>query len=222
MVNYIPLTLNADVYRPSPTNGNIAVKFKGNVFNDNFGSVDNTLTVKYRYKEHGTDNYGSWVDLNPVKNNNTYSNGTGEITLGTNFDYQKKYDFEFVALDKINDDGSISVFHTVLDGQTIYDWGKDDFNINGKLNLYETSIIRHIANILWPVNSTYPSLTNSIPEYLAGEWSLMDTIVNNGHTYYIFKRTSEDEKLYYQNVELLYNGEEIYIENTLLKGDDVL
>ena len=97
MINYVPLTLNADVYRPSPTNGNIAVKFKGNVFNDNFGSEDNTLTVKYRYKEHGTDNYGSWVELNPVKNNNTYSNGTGEITLGTNFNYQKKYDFEFVV-----------------------------------------------------------------------------------------------------------------------------
>ncbi len=222
MVSYIPLTLNADVYRPSPTNGNIAVKFKGNVFNNNFGSVDNTLTIKYRYKEHGTDIYSEWVELNPVKNGNTYSNGSGEITLGTNFDYQKSFDFEFVALDKIYTDGSISSFTTVLDGRTIYDWGKDDFNINGKLNIYETSIIRHIANILWPVDSIYTSLSQSIPEYLAGEWSLLDTLVNNGHTYYIYKRTSEDEKLYYQNVELLYNGEEIYIENTLLKGDDVL
>lgn len=222
MVSYIPLTLNADVYRPSPTNGNIAVKFKGNYFNNNFGSVDNTLTIKYRYKEHGTDVYGSWIEINPVKNGNTYSNGTGEITLGTNFDYQKSFDFEFVAIDKIYTDGSISSFTTVLDGRTIYDWGKDDFNINGKLNIYETSIIRHIANILWPVNSIYTSLTRDIPDYLAGEWSLLDTLVNNGNTYYIYKRTSEDEKLYYQNVELLYNGEEIYIENTLLKGDDVL
>lgn len=222
MVSYIPLTLNADVYRPSPTNGNIAVKFKGNVFNDNFGSVDNTLIVKYRYKEHGTDVYSAWVELNPVKNGNTYSNGTGEITLGTNFDYQKSFDFEFVALDKIYDDGSISSYTVVLDGRTIYDWGKDDFNINGKLNIYETSIIRHIANILWPVDSIYTSLTQDIPDYMAGEWALYDTLVNNGKTYYIYKRTSEDEKLYYQNIELLYNGEEIYIENTLLKGDDVL
>ena len=125
-------------------------------------------------------------------------------------------------MDLIYDEGTISSFTTVLDGQTIYDWGKDDFNINGKLNLYETSIIRHIANILWPVDSIYTSLTQDIPDYMAGEWTLYDTLTNNGKTYYIYKRTSEDEKLYYQNVELLYNGEEIYIENTLLKGDDVL
>ena len=222
ILDYVKLTLNVDVYRPSPTNGYVAVKFNGNYFNKNFGKEDNSLTLKYHYKEHSTDIYGEWIELNPIKRDNTYSNGSTEITLGTNFNYQKSYDFEFVVLDKIFDDGSISSFSTVLDGQTIYDWGKEDFNINGKLNIYEVSIIRHIANILWPVNSIYTSLSRSIPEYLAGEWSLLDTLVNNGQTYYIYKRTSENEKLYYQNVEVLYNGEEIYIENTLLKGDDVL
>lgn len=222
ILDYVKLTLNVDVYRPSTTNGYVAVKFNGNYFNKNFGKEDNTLTLKYHYKEHTTDIYGDWIELNPTKRDNTYSNGSTEITLGTNFDYQKSYDFEFVVLDKIYDDSSISVFSTVLDGQTIYDWGKDDFNINGKLNIYEVSIIRHIANILWPVNSIYTSLTKSIPEYLAGEWTLLDTLKNGSQTYYIYKRTSENEKLYYSNVEVLFNDEEIYIENTLLKGDDVL
>lgn len=222
ILDYVKLTLNVDVYRPSPTNGYVAVKFNGNYFNKNFGKEDNALTLKYHYKEHTTDIYGDWIELNPTKKDNTYSNGYTEITLGTNFDYQKSYDFEFVASDKIFDDGSINSFTTVLDGQTIYDWGKEDFNINGKLNIYEVSIIRHIANILWPVNSIYTSLTKSIPEYLAGEWTLLDTITNGGQKYYIYKRTSENEKLYYSNVEVLFNGEEIYIENTLLKGDDVL
>ena len=222
LVDYIRLTLNTDIYRVSPTSSSIVAKFNGNYFNNNFGQVDNTLTLKYRYKENTSGVWGSWITLNPVKSGNRYSNGSTPISLGSNFDYQKSYDFEFVAMDKIYDGGEISSFTTVVGGESIFDWGKDDFNINGKLNLYETSIIRHIANILFPTGSIYTSLTQSIPEWLAGEWELFSTIVSGGKTYYVYKRTNENERIYYNDELLLYNGEEIYIENTLLKGSDVL
>ena len=222
LIDYIKLTLNIDVYRESPTSGSIVAKFNGNFFNKNFGKVDNILKLKYHYKENGSGVWSEWVELNPVKNGDVYSNGSSPITLGSNFDYQKNWDFEFVATDMIYDDGELSSFKTVVNGTPIFDWGEDDFNINGKLNLYETSIMRHIANILYPVNSIYISLTESIPQLLAGEWEFLNTIVFNGVTYYVYKRVNENEKVYYDNELLLLNNEEIYIENTLLKGSDVL
>ena len=53
LVNYTKLTLNPLFYRTQPTNGEIALTFNGNYFNDTFGSVVNTLLLKYRYKEKG-------------------------------------------------------------------------------------------------------------------------------------------------------------------------
>ena len=219
------MTLNINVYRPSPTTGNIAVEFKGNFFNGNFGTRDNSLSLKYRYKESGSGIWGSWITLNPIKSGNTFSNGSSAISLGSNFDYSKDYDFEFVVEDEVFNESSSygpqSASETVYHGSPIADWGADDFNINGKLNLYETSIMRHIANVLYPVNSLYISSSQSIPEWLSGEWVFLNTIISNGTTYYVYKRTNENERIYYNDVPLLYGGEEIYVENTLMKGSDI-
>lgn len=225
LIPYVLLTLNINVYRPSPTTGNIAVEFNGNFFNENFGKKDNSLVLKYHYKENGSGIWSEWIYLNPTKKGNTFSNGSNSINLGSNFDYSKDFDFEFVVEDEIfnenSDYGSISASDTVYSGRPIYDWGEDDFNINGKLNLYETSIMRHIANILYPVGSIYVSVKQEIPEWLSGEWEFLNTITSNGTTYYVYKRTNENEKIYFNDVPLLYKNEEIYVENTLMKGDDI-
>lgn len=225
LINYIILTLNINVYRPSPTTGNIAVEFNGNFFNGNFGKKDNSLGLKYHYKENGSGIWSEWIYLNPIKKGNTFSNGSNSINLGSNFDYSKDFDFEFIVEDEIFNEnsnyGSISASDTVYSGRPIYDWGEDDFNINGKLNLYETSIMRHIANILYPVGSIYVSVKQEIPEWLSGEWEFLNTITSNGTTYYVYKRTNENEKIYFNDVPLLYKNEEIYVENTLMKGDDI-
>ena len=222
LVDYVKLTLNIDVYRPSPTTGNVVAKYNGNYFNKNFGKVDNELNLKYHYKEHLNGIWSDWITLNPSKSGNTYSNGSSPINLGTDFDYKKDYDFEFLVNDKIYNQNEISAFQTVVSGMPIFDWGENDFNINGELKLYETSIMRHIANILYPVNSIYISLTKSIPEFLSGEWEYLGSFTESNITYYVYKRTNENEKITYNNEFLLYDGEEIYVENILLKGSDVL
>ena len=102
LINYIDLTLNPTFYRPEPTTGEVKLKYDGNYFDGSFGATNNSLTVKYRYKE---STKSSWDDIEYIEitstidsTNNKYSN---EISLGTDFDYQKSYDFEIVAFDEI-------------------------------------------------------------------------------------------------------------------------
>ncbi len=99
LINYLTLTLNPTFSRPSPTTGEVKLKYNGNFFNGSLGSVANTLIIKYRYKESTSSTWSSYTTLSPSKSGNTYSQ---EISLGTNFSYQKAYDFEIVATDKLN------------------------------------------------------------------------------------------------------------------------
>lgn len=98
LVEYVPLTLSANFKRVSATSNTINLTFNGNYFNDSFGSVENTLAFNLSYRESGTT---SWTDLGAVevtKSGNTYS-GTKEC--GTNFDYQKNYEFKLSYSDKL-------------------------------------------------------------------------------------------------------------------------
>jgi len=102
LIEYVKLTLNANIYRTQPTNNQIAMVYSGNYYNDSFGSQSNTLTVKWRYKEVE----GNWTDyapLTPTITNNTFNNGENPIILADNFDYKKRYIFEIVVQDKIYD-----------------------------------------------------------------------------------------------------------------------
>lgn len=99
MVNYIKLTCNADVSRESNTSNTVKAKVNGNYFKGSFGSVTNTLSLKVRYRETGTDSWSQYFNITPqIQNDNTYS---ADVTIGTDFDYQKQYEFEFTATDKV-------------------------------------------------------------------------------------------------------------------------
>ena len=90
--------MNSTFYRPEPTTGEITLNLSGNYFNGSFGSTNNSLTVKYRYKESG-GTYGDYQTVTVTITNNTYSLN---LSLGTGFDYKKSYDFEIVTTDKLN------------------------------------------------------------------------------------------------------------------------
>lgn len=98
LINYVNLTLNPTFYRPEPTTGEVKLQLSGNYFNGSFGSTNNSLTVKYRYKESG-GTYKDYKTVTVAIANNTYSLN---LSLGTGFDYQKSYDFEIVVTDKLN------------------------------------------------------------------------------------------------------------------------
>lgn len=124
LINYIKLTCNVDIYRPEPTTGEIHLKVNGNYFNNTFGSVANTITLRYRYKESTSSTWSNWTTITATKSGNKYSYNN---SLGTSFDYTKSYNFEINVYDKLM---NITDGKTVTQGIPVFDWGENDFNFN--------------------------------------------------------------------------------------------
>lgn len=138
VIPYIPLTINPTFRRVSPTSNIITVEFYGNFFSGNFGASSNSLTVKYRYKEYGTETWSAYVTISSssinIPGDGTY-NSNGAVTLGSNFDYRKSYDMEIVA-----QDGSgttvlsyVSSVVQVTRGEPVFDWSNTDFRVRETL-----------------------------------------------------------------------------------------
>lgn len=120
-VNYIPLTVNANFFRPQPTTGEVQLTYSGNYFNDSFGQVHNELALTWDYKEKTSSEWvwgGVW--LTPDIEGNTITQQT--ISLGTDFDYQKDYNFRMAVIDKLN---NYHIYRDVSVGMPIFYWGKD-------------------------------------------------------------------------------------------------
>lgn len=127
-VNYVPLTVNARFFRPQPTTGEVQLTYSGNYFNGSFGSSSNTLSITWKYKETTASSYTTGGTITPTLSGNTISSKT--ISLGTIFNYQKSYDFQLIAVDKLTN----TTVNTVISvGLPVFNWGKDFFNVNGKL-----------------------------------------------------------------------------------------
>lgn len=136
IVPYVPLTFSADnLYRPEPTTGEIVLEYSGKYypgeFTNNLGDngVFNTLDISWEYKPKSSDTYIEGGVLTPTINveKNTYS---GELTLGSNFDYKQQYDFVFYYNDKIINK---SLKKSVTRGLPIFWWSEDAVHIVGNL-----------------------------------------------------------------------------------------
>lgn len=151
MIAYIQLTLNAEIRRPSPTEGTIELAFNGNYYQGSFGAYSNTLAVSYRYKELSSNVYSEWVTVP----SSSYVVGTGgystptPISIGEDFDYQNSYVFQVRAIDGTPEYplSVITKTFTMRQGLPVFDWGKNDFAFNvpvtitkGGLTIGETSI----------------------------------------------------------------------------------
>ena len=158
-INYVPLTIaNYAVVRNTPTDGKVNISVNGNYYNGSFGSVSNTLTIQYRYREkNGT--WGSWTTIS--NSNYTY---TASIQL-TGFNYQKQYDFELKVVDKVN---TLTITGIVLSkGIPIVNWEDSFFNVNGELRRNNQNILLS----LYPVGSIYMSTNSTNPkDIFGGTW----------------------------------------------------
>ena len=128
MVDYVPLTLNADIRRNQPTDGKININFSGNYFNGGFGSQNNTLTVQYRYQEVG-GSWSNWTNVTATPSGNSYSGSTQLSDM----DYSKSFNFEMQAYDKLFTRSITGI--TVTKGTPVYWWDNDQFDTNVRTNV---------------------------------------------------------------------------------------
>lgn len=98
LIDYIPLTINADFKRTTQTGSEVKLTYKGNYFNQSFGSVSNTLTLSWAYKKKSDSSYTSGGTLTPTISGNVYS---GNISCGSTFPYTEAYDFIIYYADKL-------------------------------------------------------------------------------------------------------------------------
>lgn len=131
-VVYVPLTFVPTVARNEPTDGKVNISYNDSYYAGSFGSTDNTLTVEYRSRcisdnESFASDGSDWVSLSPTitTSTNKYSQN---VTL-ENYNYQKSYEFELRAKDKLN---TIYLKNVQIGiGIPVWDFGEDDFNVNG-------------------------------------------------------------------------------------------
>lgn len=132
VINYIDLSINASVKRKQPTTGEVEVEYSGNYFNGSLGSVKNTLSLNWYYREKGASTWTKGGTLTPTVKDNTYSNGTTKTSLGKIFDYQKSYEIYLEVSDKLM---TLRPTYSVTQGKPIFCWGKNFINFFEKVLL---------------------------------------------------------------------------------------
>lgn len=159
LVNYIQLTCKGKFLRHSSTDGIVNLSYNGNYFNSSFGTTNNTLTVKYRYKESG-GSWSNWVTLSPTKSSNTYSQN---VQLSETYIYNKAFDFELQAADKLT---TLTITDSITQGIPIYWWDKESFNI--EVDAYIKGSAVPTLDLVYPIGSIYITVNNTNPANLFG------------------------------------------------------
>lgn len=155
LIPYVRLTDNSSIKRDSPTGDTVTLTLEGSFWNGNFGVKENVLTCRYRVGE------GEFVSVEPEIAENAYR---CKISL-SGFDYRQTYAIEVNISDALT---NLSRTLPVKKGIPVFDWGADDFNINGILKLSGTDIFQLFADRFYPPGSLYWSEDPTNPAKLFG------------------------------------------------------
>ena len=160
LIEYIKLTCSLNAGAPT-TDGVAKLKISGNYWDGTFGAVANTLTVQYRYKSQG-GSYGSWTTVSATKSNNTY-NATATIS---GLDYRTTYVFQARAVDKL---ATVNTDEQARRTTPIFDWSKDDFNVNGDFTVNGATTITGATTVGGEINTQSLKINNIEIDYIVSQ-----------------------------------------------------
>lgn len=121
LIEYVKLSCIIGSNVPD-ANGDFTFVVSGSFFNGSFGSVTNSLVVKYRYREDG-GTYSEYQEMPIRKSGNSY---TASVDI-TGLDYTKIYKFQAQAIDKLS---TVTTSEKTIKSTPVFDWGETDFNFN--------------------------------------------------------------------------------------------
>jgi len=211
LVNYIRLAFTSIVVeRESSLSNTVKATIKGNYFNSSFGSVTNTITLKFKSKLANSSSWSTETILTPTLSGNTFF---CEVTLGTNFPYTSNYQFEFIAQDRLM---TVISTKSLTRGLPIIDIGENDVLVNGQIKNEELSS-RYMA-----VSSNYVITPNVdiTREWTSGNFGQIDINLNTpwNARYFDKVRWFKLRVFYIQNSNYQYPWQSIAV-GRVLNGD---
>ena len=128
LIPYVKLSTNLTAKAELVGGATATVNFtvKGNYWSGNFGAVENSLQVYYRYRANN-ESYGDWVELTPTINAANHSYTITSAITGLN--YENSYTLQAKVVDAVNRNGITSKEITVKT-TPVFDWSENDFNFN--------------------------------------------------------------------------------------------
>jgi hypothetical protein len=109
----------------------------GQCYNGSFGRHQNKLYVHYRYRD-ADGAFGSWATMN-IDDWSTSTHRYSASALIQGLAYDKTYTIEVYANDRIGPTDTVTRSVTAA---PIFDWSKNDFNLNVDLNMYNQTVLR--------------------------------------------------------------------------------
>lgn len=120
LVGYVRLSCTLGQGTPDAS-GRYDLEVTGACYYGSFGGVDNTLTVEYRYRAQGTEDWGAWTAADSVMPMGFTYLARGKVE---GLDYQTAYEFQARAADALE---QVESQVKVVKASPGFDWGKDDF-----------------------------------------------------------------------------------------------
>ena len=181
LIDYIPLTIAIDDFEVNAS-GSVAFSVGGDFFNGSLGANNNELSVWCGITKKGETSYIVTADINPTINDNTFS----ASILFEGLDYTQEYTLHVHARDNMytNFMPSLTVTRDFV-SQTIFDWGKDDFQFNVPVHFGAGAFIggKSISAGTdageWIPRLTDPSAVSSY-EVQGGWWQKVGNVVTIG------------------------------------------
>ncbi|MCI8575634.1 MAG: hypothetical protein HFI09_04105 [Bacilli bacterium] len=226
LIEYFSPNINVEFARTSQTSSEVKLTYSGSFFNDSFGAVMNTLTVKWYWKEKNASAWTLGGTLTPNLSGNTINKST--ISCGSNFDYQKDYRFKLEVVDKLSN-GNKEM--DVVAGIPNFSFGKNWFQHhtdvfdknNNKFVSRNIKTLTERGHAGWPSdsipdinfisfwNGAYGISNKSNLQYCAnGEIQAVPVVLYSSNTGSSGDITLSETSANFKYIEILYHKADIY------------